>query len=68
MAEGSQEEGLSICLSILRYVDVVVLCQGIYTCKAKSPKYKTVKSNHPGSENIRLSGPFIYLAVATIGH
>ena len=40
---------------------------GTYTCKAKPPKYKPVKSNHPESENM-VSGPLMSPAVATTGH
>jgi len=42
-------------------------CQGTHICKATLPKYKPIKSKHPGSANIRLSGPFTSPAVATIG-
>lgn len=57
-----------LCAKICTTALCSLWCQGIYTCKAKPSNYQPVKSNHPGSQNIRHSGLFKSPAVTTIGH
>lgn len=56
---------------VLRYESqLYALCDVRISIHAKPNPliYQPVKSNHPGSQNIKHSGPFMSPAVTTIGH